>query len=167
MKTTIVPAQITSVEDRIAGNLSFKQLLLMVVPVFISAGLFVFLPPFASYKIYKLVIGVAIAIVCLFLALRLKERLIIDWIVILSRYNSRPRFYIYNKNSYVSRKIFTDKPTVLKPVPLATQEITQPQFIYNINDEVTLDNRLQNPAANLHFTLTKKGGLRVHIKEIE
>ena len=167
MKTTIVPAQVTSVEDRIAGNLSFKQLLLMIVPVFLSAALFAFLPPFASFQIYKAVISVAVLIVCLALALRIKSRLVVDWVVILSRYNLRPRFYVYNKNNQTARMVIAKQQAAkAKTEQTVTQPKQIPQFAHNTNDEMTFEERLGNPAANLHFTFSKKGGLRVHIKEI-
>lgn len=169
MKTTIVPAQITSVEDKIAGNLSFKQLLLMVVPVFISGALFAFLPPFASFQLYKVVLSIVIAVVCLVLALRIKNSLVLDWIMILSRYNLRPRYYVFNKNDTSSRTLLTKKQYShqTKKVEVVPAPTSIPQFIHNTNDEMTFEERLANPAANLHFTLTKKGGLRVHIKEVK
>jgi hypothetical protein len=43
MKTTIVPAQVTTVEDRITARLTFTQLLLLVTPVFLSGAMFAFL----------------------------------------------------------------------------------------------------------------------------
>jgi len=46
MKTTTVPAQVTTVEDRLAGNLSLTQLLLLVCPVFVSCLIYVVFPPF-------------------------------------------------------------------------------------------------------------------------
>jgi hypothetical protein len=167
MKITIVPAQVTSVEDRIAGNLSFKQLLLMIAPVFLSTVLFIAVPPFASYTVLKLVFCVFIAIVFLGLALRIKSRLVIDWIVILSRYNHRPKFYVFNKNSTASRDIVQTKKTTKVQEQKAVETLPARQFAFNATDELSVDERLNNPAANLHFTFTKKGGLRVHIKEIK
>ncbi len=168
MRTTIVPAQVTSVEDRIAGNLSFKQLLLMIAPVFLSMALFVFLPPFAGYKIYKVVISVLIAIICLGLALRIKGRLVVDWVMILSRYNLRPKYFVYNKNDSTARKVIAKKQA--RPAEQSEPQKAQspmPQFVYNTGDEMSFEERLINPAANLHFTFSKKGGLRVHVKEVK
>ena len=46
MKMTVVPAQVTTVEDRIIGSLGFSQILLLVIPIFVSAGVFALVPPF-------------------------------------------------------------------------------------------------------------------------
>lgn len=168
MRTTIVPAQITSVEDKISGSLTFKQLLLMIAPVFISMALFVFLPPFAGYKVYKLVLSIAIAVICLVLALRIKGRLIVDWMVILSRYNLRPTYFIYNKNDSTARTVIAKKqPRTTELKEPVKQAMPQRQFAYNTGDEMSFEERLINPAANLHFTFSKKGGLRVHVKEVK
>lgn len=168
MRTTIVPAQITSVEDRITGNLSFKQLLLMITPVFMSMALFICLPPFAGYKVYKVVISVVIAVICLGLALRIKGRLVIDWAMILSRYNLRPTYFVYNKNNSTARTVIAKKHA--RPAEQSEPQKAKspmPQFVYNTGDEMSFEERLINPAANLHFTFSKKGGLRVHVKEIK
>lgn len=167
MKTTIVPAQVTSVEDRIAGNLSFKQLLLMITPVFLSTMLFLLLPPFAAYTTSKLVICIVIAVVCLAMALRIKGRLVVDWIVILSRYNLRPQFYVFNKNTMSNRQHENQRKQQVEKKEVKTITQTFHQFEFNAADEISVAERINNPAANLHFTFTKKGGLRVHIKEIK
>lgn len=168
MKTAIVPAQITSVEDKITGNLSFKQMVLLITPVFISAAIFAFLPPFGKLHIYKICISSLIAFVSILLAVRIKKMIILDWIVILARYSARPQFYIYNKNNVTGRKIEKTNntaPVELTPEPI--QETVIRQFSHNTIDEMTFEDKLGNPAANMHFTFSKKGGLRVHIKEIK
>jgi len=53
MKVTVVPAQVTTVEDRIVGSLGFSQLVLIVTPVFIAAALFAVLPPAMGSAVYK------------------------------------------------------------------------------------------------------------------
>lgn len=168
MKTTVVPAQITSVEDRITGNLSFSQLLLMIVPVFVSAALFVLLPPFTSYRPYKLIISVLLAAVCIILAIRIKGRLVVEWIGLLSRYNLRPRYYVFNKNSLSSRKIekIQKEPKKLEnKVP--TKFLPKQALVFNTGEVMNFEDRLKNPEANFHFSTNKKGGLRVHIKEVK
>ena len=34
MRTTVIPAQITTVEDKIAGSLNLTQILILMIPVF-------------------------------------------------------------------------------------------------------------------------------------
>lgn len=168
MKTTVVPAQITSVEDRIAGNLSFKQLLLLITPVFLSLALFVLLPPFTKYHPYKVYISIFIATICLTLAFRIKGRLVVEWIGTLTKYNLRPRFYVYNKNSTSGRRIIHAKPLKVevrekeKDAPLLL-----PQLAFNTGEVMNFENMLQNPHSDLHFMRNKKGGLHVHIRKIK
>lgn len=168
MKTTVVPAQITSVEDRIAGNLSFKQLILMIAPVFVSTAMFILLPPFTKYRLYKVIISGLFGLLCLTLALRIKGRLVIEWIGMLSRYNLRPRFYVFNKNNTSSRTlppktkhIKTEKKTEELKAPVL------PRLAFSTGDIMSFENALGSPSADMHFIRSKKGGLRVHIKEIK
>jgi len=168
MKTTVVPAQITSVEDRIAGNLSFKQLILMITPVFVSTALFVLLPPFTKYRLYKVIISASFALLCFILALRVKGKLIIEWIIMLSHYNLRPRLYVFNKNNVYGRSMIQKpKKQKIEKNTESTKAPLLPQLAFTTGEIINFENALGNPSADLHFIRSKKGGLRVHIKEVK
>ncbi len=168
MKTTIVPAQITSVEDRIAGALTFKQLILLVTPVFMSTALFILLPPFTQFHTYKLFILLFITVTCMVLAIRIRGRLVLEWIVTISRYNLRPLYYVFNKNDASGRDISPAKRSksvrnrdeVPKSAPV-------PRLVFSTGDVINFEHTLSNPDADLYFLRSKKGALRVHIKEIK
>lgn len=167
MRTTTVPAQITTVEDKIAGELSFKQLLLLVAPIFGSAAIYVGLPPFFASAPYKIVVIVCLFVVLGALAIRIKGKIVLDWLMILARYSSRPRYYLFNKNDTHLRDI---------PKPEAPQEVTEqvkaeksepvPQPRLSTADLVQIEQLITNPQANLHFRTDKKGAISVHITEV-
>lgn len=165
MRTTIVPAQVTSVEDKIAGNLSFAQMLLLIAPVFIGGALFVFLPPFVGFRIYKLAIALVIAFVAIVLAVRIRGKLILEWITILGRYNLRPRYWVYDKNSHASR------PVTIKQTKQINQEVegqdVEPEpkhFSFSHQELLAFETAVDRPEAEFHFKRNKKGGLSVGIK---
>jgi hypothetical protein len=168
MKTTIVPAQVTTVEDKIAGNLNFTQLLLLVTPVFISGALFAFLPPFMNLRGYKIVISVSIAVVCMTLAIRIKGKILLLWISIIGRYNLRPRYYLYNKNDLHLRVEPKQKADVAfeTAVNVKKTEVKKVQDM-PLTELVRLENVVSDPRSKFHFKATKKGGLRVYIQEIK
>ena len=96
MKITVVPAQVTTVEDRIIGNLGFSQILLLIVPIFIAAGVFVLIPPFMGGAIYKYVImGIAAGIFCI-LAVRIKGKIVALWLVTLLKPNTAADRHLAN-----------------------------------------------------------------------
>jgi hypothetical protein len=168
MKTTIVPAQVTTVEDKIAGNLNFTQLLLLVTPVFISGALFAFLPPFMNLRGYKIAISMLIAVVCMTLAVRIKGKILLVWISIIGRYNLRPRYYLYNKNDLHLRL----EPKQKAEVAIDTKTKAKKAEVAKVDDLpltelVRLENVVSDPRAKFHFKATKKGGLRVYIQEIK
>ena len=72
MKTTTVPAQVTTIEDRLAGNLSLSQLLLLVCPVFVSCAIYVVFPPFLKISIVKVTLSVSLFIFFGTMAIRIK-----------------------------------------------------------------------------------------------
>lgn len=166
MKTTMVPAQITTVEDKIAGNLSLQQLMLLCAPIFISGAIYAILPPFVHLAAYKFVMFVVVAIVCAGFAIRIRGNLVINWILIIGRYNARARFYIFNKNDDYLRTPEATKP----PKPAKAKELVklEPQVTkaplpqMRRLQEAINDSRLQ-----LHFRRDKKGGMNVYITEVE
>ena len=166
MRTTIVPAQITTVEDKIAGRLGLMQVMLLVMPVFIGSGLFVILPPFFSYAIYKVMIIGTLALFCGLLAIRIKGKILLLWAIVLLRYNFRPRYYVYSKNTTHMRDIVSNIAVLdeMEEEPRQTV-ITVPQRRLSVAELVTVETLLADPTANVHFMTNKKGALSVHLTE--
>jgi len=166
MRSTVVPAQVTTVEDRIAGSLGLSQLLLLLVPVFIGSILYVVLPPFFAYHVYKLILIVVLAVVCGLLAIRIKGQILLLWLISILRYNLRPRFFVYSKNSlYARENVTTEQIDAEEPSKV---EVVESSMLPNLSttDLIRIQDLLANPAANVRFSTTKKGELRVHVTEI-
>jgi hypothetical protein len=167
MKVTIVPAQVTTVEDRIAGNLSLSQLMLLVAPIFGATALYVILPPNLHSAPYKLVIMAILALVCGLLAIRLKGKLVLLWLVVILRYRLRARYHVFNKNSSAGREpglpVAMDDEETITSTPKA--RIRTPQL--SLGEMVRLKEIIEHPAANLTFKTTRKGDLNVFITEID
>jgi hypothetical protein len=167
MRTRIIPAQITTVEDKIAGNLSLTQLLLLVLPAFISALAYIALPPILSFSIYKLPMIFISIIICCSLAIRIKDKLIINWITIFVSYNVRPKFYVFNKNDAYLRDI--DLPLNKKSRPIFRKKVTRSakKVIPTIspNDLVRLDDLISNPRYRFSIKSSGKGGMHVAFEQ--
>ena len=56
MKTTVVPAQITTIEDRIAGNLTFIQIVLLICALILSTVVYAAIPPRIHLTVVKLIL---------------------------------------------------------------------------------------------------------------
>jgi hypothetical protein len=167
MRSTVVPAQVTTVEDKIAGNLGMSQLLLLTMPIFGGSLLFVSLPPFFSYATYKIVVIVCFAVLCGTLAIRIKGKILLFWGIVILRYNLRPRYYVFNRNDTHLRDIAQE----IKPEKAV--EETKPKRIrkqlpqLSTPELVQVEHLIANPAANLHVKTNRKGELSVHFKEIQ
>lgn len=167
MKSTVVPAQITTVEDRIAGNLGVSQALLLLVPIFGSSLSFAILPPFVSYATYKVVLIVCLATICGTLAIRVRGRLLLHWAIAILRYNVRPRYYVFDKNStYMRETPRRIKQEVDEPAQDKKQLVPK---LPNIStaERVKIEDIMMNPQANLYFTTNRKGKLSVRITEVK
>lgn len=168
MKTTVVPAQVTTVEDKIAGSLGVTQLLLLVAPLFAACLLFTLMPPFFGYSTYKVVGTVLISVACGLMAIRFKGMLLLNWLVIMIRYTRRPRYYVVNKNDMHLRerqhKPDAEEAEETEPV-VAPGSIFMPQL--SPAELVRVETIISDPIANLRFTTNRKGILRVRISKVE
>lgn len=168
MKIAVVPAQVTTVEDRIIGSLGFSQILLLVVPVFMNAGIFVVAPPFMGGAVYKYVVMGVVAMFFCVLAIRIKGKILAFWLVTILRYNLRPKYYLFNKNVTTLRE---DYPMKRKQHNLQKEEtkekvrMTRPQL--DIPTTARVLATIENPAARVRFEAGKKGNLHVRLTEIE
>ena len=168
MKTTVVPAQITTIEDKIAGNLSVTQLMLLIAPVLLTGLLFSIAPPMLKLTGYKLLITVMFGLSCITLAVRIKGTLLLHWLITISRYNLRPQIHVLNKNDNYLR--YTELPLFSEPELATTDEETvdpAPSLKQMATTElVRLESAIGDPRAKFQL-LVKKGGLHVSIQEIK
>jgi len=169
MKMTVVPAQVTTVEDRIIGNLGFSQILLLIVPVFAAAGIFLLLPPFMGGALYKYVIMGVVALLFGLLSIRIKGKILALWLVTVLRYNLRPKYYLFNKNVTTGRDEYHGK-AVAPEAKEATEKKPVKKTSVNQLDIPTTARILatiENPATNFRLETGKKGNLHVRFTEIE
>lgn len=167
MKVTVVPAQVTTVEDKIMGSLGLSQLLLLIAPVFIGGGCYIFLPPFSDFHPYKYLLVGIVAILCILLAIRIKGKLVASWIVVLLRYNLRPRLYVFNKNTAMFREQYEN---VVPTEEIVSKEETEANYHIpklDFHTAAKVRDLIDNPERRLRFESTKKGGLYVRLTEIE
>lgn len=168
MKVTVVPAQVTTVEDRIAGSLGLSQIMLLAAPIFGGSALYVVLPPVGHSAIYKLVIIALLFFLCGLLAIRIKGKIVLLWLITLLRYNARPRYYLYNKRSLHGREDYRDSVLLeLEDEPVVISRRLRDTLALSPADMVELEELIANPATNLSFETNKKGRLYVRITEIK
>lgn len=168
MKIAVVPAQVTTVEDRIIGSMGFSQVLLLIVPIFVSAALYAVLPPVMENAPYKYITMAVIAFVCAVLAIRIKGKIIANWLITIIRYNIRPRYYLFNKNTTMLRENYNQTREVKADKKVKSEErkrVIRPRL--DTMDAARILATIENPAARLQFETTKKGGLHVRLTEVE
>lgn len=94
MKASVIPAQITNHEDTITGNLTLTQVVLLVVPVFLSAVIFAIIPPIMKVTADKIIVLLLIGLPIVLLALRIKDRLLVNWLALIAKYLLMPHIYL-------------------------------------------------------------------------
>jgi hypothetical protein len=163
MRTTIVPAQITSVEDRVVGNLSLVQLVLLIGPLFGGGVLYMILPPLFRFDTYKVMLMSLLLIACASLAIRVKGMIMMVWLGVIIRYVLRPRYSVFDKNDSIFRAI-PKIPEITEVV--ATAEKTTPDSTrLQPSELMRAETVVTDPRVQLLFAPSKKGGVRVTVTE--
>jgi len=134
MRTTIIPAQITTVEDKIAGSLNMTQILILLFPVLWTALIYVLVYPVMKLSAFKLTLILLITLVCVILILRIKDKIIAEWLGVLLKYWLRPKYYLFNKNDLISRTV--DMPDL--PAELVTANNAVKTLVKTKSTEIKL-----------------------------
>lgn len=147
MRNVIIPAQITNVEDRIAGNLSLSQILILMIPVFGTALIYTLLPSKMQLNSYKLIMILTTTIISLALSIRIKKTIVAKWLILIAIYQLRAKYFLFNKNSLYQRQISEkniskNKALILKKsnqnIDVKRQEIKESELVkleYLINQK--------------------------------
>jgi hypothetical protein len=171
MRTQVIPAQITTVEDKIAGSLNLTQILLLMIPVFWTTIVYAFFAPQVHLAWYKIPLVLVVLFLCLFLSLRIKGQVVFNWLLVLLKFNSRAKYYIFNKNDSYLRildfPLFPKKSSALLSKTKAKRKVPSVTPIFGISEISKLERLIQNPALNLSFKTAKKGGLNVAFEQIQ
>lgn len=169
MKMTVVPAQVTTVEDRIIGNLGFSQILLLIIPVFASAFIFGLFPPFMGGALYKYVLMGVVALLFGLLSIRIKGKILASWLVTILRYNLRPKYYLFNKNVTTNREEYYSKIPTLEIKESTEKKLVKKSTLQQLDIPTTarILATIENPATNFRLETGKKGNLHVRFTEIE
>lgn len=161
MRTTVIPAQITTVEDKIAGNLNLTQIILLLVSLFVATFIYATFPQKLSFSMFKIVLIVIQFFFFVFLSLRIKGKVVINWLIILSGYYLRPGFYVYSKNDAYLRDISyiadLEQKKAVKAVKASVKK-TKAQTIA-IPDFLGVEKILGVHRDKLRFKFDKNGGL--------
>ena len=166
MRSTVIPAQMTTVEDKIAGNLSFTQILLLMTPVFWGTLIYAFAIPTMRLALYKLPVILLVTILCLILAIRIKGKLVLDWLIMILRFRTRPGYYLFDKNDTYQRNL--DLPVIKQKKVLflrkakAKKQIVVAAPAFSVKDLLQFDTLLNTQ--RFIFKTRQTGGLHVAIE---
>ena len=168
MRISIVPAQITTVEDKIAGNVSVPQAMLLGIPILLGFIIALVFPPSGQFVAYKIAIVMGLFIICGSLAIRVKDRIIAQWLKLFAIYCARPLHYVYDKNSAYLRGVDTaevipEKVVEVQPTkkPITTTNNISPK------EFVRLEQFATDTRAGMKFEIGKKGELNVRVTEVK
>jgi hypothetical protein len=137
-----------------------------MVPVFSSAITYAVLLPQFDFSVYKLIFIGVITIFAITLAIRVKEKILLDWLLLITKYNLRPKLYLFNKNDSMFRKV--EVPLQASKVPLPKAKESQekiaitPIITENLKPFIELEYALATQS--LSFKVREKGGYNVFVE---
>ncbi len=174
MRTTIVPAQMTTVEDKIAGDLSFLQILLLLSALIIATVIYAMFPTRLHLTWYKIPLIISSTIILGLLALRIKEKIILQWILLLTTYNLRPRYFVFDKNDWNGREKddLTDLVNDSNQQNNSKSEVEakspgrKKSLSLSSNEILKLDRLIKPDLSSVRYIFNNKGGINVSVKKV-
>ncbi len=150
MKQVTIPAQITSVEDKIAANLTLKQLGILLSGAILDLLVFSLIPKAFHLNFIKVILILFFFSISGSSALRIKGEICMQWFFLITKYFFRPRYYVFDKNTAQDIKI--NHIHQATPFPLSAQS-----NLFNLKP--------LNNIVELNLIRTKKG-LHAAVSEI-
>jgi hypothetical protein len=164
MKTTIVPAQITTVEDKIAGHFTLRQLLILVFAIFLDFIIFAVVPRQLKINAFKLLIIIFTTTLCTGLAYKHNDRIIASWTLLIFKYYKRPRIFIYNKNEQYLRQDFVLKAKEPVNKNRKINKIKEKTPVNASSDEIyKLNTLISEHSINIGIKNKKKSGVKLYV----
>lgn len=157
MRTTIIPAQITTVEDKVAGSLNMTQVLILMTPILWTAIVYILLMPSMKLTPLKLVLIIISTTISGILALRIKDKIVAEWLGVLLKYRLRPKYWLYNKNDITNRIVdIPDIPDiVLVPRKSSKKVINKQKTEINIADLVRFEQLIDSGKVAVSYLIKK------------
>lgn len=157
MRTTIIPAQITTVEDKVAGSLNMTQVLILMTPILWTAIVYILLMPSMKLTSLKLVLIIISTTISGILALRIKDKIVAEWLGVLLKYRLRPKYWLYNKNDITNRIVdIPDIPDiVLVPRKSSKKVINKQKTEINIADLVRFEQLIDSGKVAVSYLIKK------------
>ena len=157
MRTTIIPAQITTVEDKIAGSLNLTQIMILMVPVLWLALVYVVFYPSMKLAPYKLGLIIIVSTICLILALRIKDKIVAEWLGVVLYYHFRPKFWLYNKNDVTNRTIdIPDIPDIAVVKRQAKKTVKTKDQETSVSDLIKLEQLINSGKVAVRYQFESK-----------
>ena len=117
-------------------------------------------------SLFKIILVSVFAAFCSIMAIRIKGKIVLLWLVVLLRYHARPRIHVLNKNTATHRADYPPVPDMdLKPTELAEEATKHVLLPLGDGEKIHLLETLNDPMSHLRIELTKKGGFNVRISE--
>lgn len=155
MRTTIIPAQITTVEDKVAGSLNMTQVLILMTPILWTAIVYILLMPSMKLTSLKLVLIIISTTISGILALRIKDKIVAEWLGVLLKYRLRPKYWLYNKNDTTNRTIdIPDIPDIaLVSRKLSKKNVSKHKTEINISDLVRFEQLIESGKVAVRYQM--------------
>lgn len=150
MRTAIVPAQITSIEDTIFGNVTLKQFMVLLFILGSGFLFYIVIPPFYKLSVFKIIFGIIIVLAGFFLIWRPGR-------ILSKKFSS----LVLKKNE----PVFEDKIILERIVLLVQYFLLRPQVYLHVQTERTRENKLleQPSVPETRTTVVEEARPRQHV----
>ncbi len=168
MKTTVVPAQVTTVEDRLIGNLTFAQILIFIIPLFTDLVTYLTVVPRSQLDYDKTILIVSQSFIICLLALRVNEKILANWLWIFFKFICRPKIYLYSiidpAAALSDKNISSENAEEVDHLPTLPDPGKTDIEANNVIDHLVVEKMIRDRLFNVRIQPRKSGGYNVFLK---
>ena len=94
MRISIIPAQITTVEDKITSSLNLTQIIILVMALVLSFLIYLVVPPFLKFSLLKIIPIIILCSSISSLAIRIDQDIVLNYLILYFAFFVRPKIYV-------------------------------------------------------------------------
>jgi hypothetical protein len=123
-----------------------------------TAIIYILLAPSMKLTSFKLVLIIISTATSGILALRIKDKIVAEWLGVLLKYRLRPKYYLFNKNDLTGRTLdIPELPVEQITVKKSLKKISKAQNMnLDILDQVRFEHLIASGKVALNYQLSKK-----------
>lgn len=135
-----------------------SQIFILMLPVLWTALIYTLVAPTMKLAPYKIALILFFTSICMVLSLRIKDKIVAQWLGIVLHYQARPKYWLYNKNDSTNRVVDVPEiPNIGLVAKKSVEKVIQNPVEVDVADLMKLEQLINTGRVAVRYQFGNKG----------